>query len=65
LPVVPICRMHAALFGTPNHQHDSRRPAPLKRGASRSSRTLGAGCGGRERAHDERTRRGRRSRVVL
>ena len=36
-----------------------------KRGASRSSRTLGAGCGGRGSAFDERHRRGRRSRVVL
>jgi len=36
-----------------------------KRGASRSSRTLGAGCGGRGRAADERHGCGRRSRVVL
>jgi hypothetical protein len=36
-----------------------------KRGASRSSRTLGAGCGGRGSAPDERHGRGRRSRVVL
>jgi hypothetical protein len=36
-----------------------------KRGASRSSRTLGAGCGGRGSAGDEWHRRGRRSRVVL
>jgi hypothetical protein len=34
-------------------------------GRSRSSRTLGAGCGGREGAIDERRQRGRRSRVVL
>jgi hypothetical protein len=36
-----------------------------KRGASRSSRTLGAGCGGRGSAADERHGCGRRSRVVL
>ncbi len=36
-----------------------------KRGASRSSRTLGAGCGGRGSACDERHGCGRRSRVVL
>src|SRR5438874_13664893 len=35
------------------------------RGVSRSSRTLGTGCGGREGSADERCRRGRRSRVVL
>jgi hypothetical protein len=36
-----------------------------KRGASRSSRTLGAGCDGRDIAADECWYRGRRSRVVL
>src|ERR1700674_3581033 len=36
-----------------------------KRGASRSSRTLGAGGGGGGSAPDERHGRGRRSRVVL
>jgi len=35
------------------------------RGVSRSSRTLGTGCGGRESSADERCWRGRRSRVVL
>jgi len=38
---------------------------PTQRGVSRSSRTLGTGCGGRGRAGDERRARGRRSRVVL
>jgi hypothetical protein len=32
---------------TPNHPYNPRHPAPAKRGVSRSSRTLGAGCGGR------------------
>src|ERR1700727_1693522 len=32
---------------SPNQIHKPRRPALLKRGVSRSSRTLGAGCGGR------------------
>jgi len=38
---------------------------PSKRGASRSSRTLGAGCGGRGGARDGRDWCVRRSRVVL
>jgi hypothetical protein len=38
---------------------------PTQRGVSRSSRTLGAGCGGRERRLDECAMRGRPSRVVL
>jgi hypothetical protein len=38
---------------------------PHLRGVSRSSRTLGAGCDGREDAADEQRMRGRRSRVVL
>jgi hypothetical protein len=37
----------------------------MKRGVSRSSRTLGAGCDGRLGATDERVLSGRRSRVVL
>jgi hypothetical protein len=40
-------------------------PALLKRGASRSSRTLGAGCDGRKLREDDAHRCGRRSRVVL
>jgi hypothetical protein len=32
---------------TPKSAADSPRPVPLERGASRSSRTLGAGCDGR------------------
>jgi len=35
------------------------------RGVSRSSRTLGTGCGGRQGSADERCWGGRRSRVVL
>jgi hypothetical protein len=42
-----------------------RYPALTKRGASRSSRTLGAGCDGRDIAADECWCRGRRNRVVL
>jgi hypothetical protein len=34
----------------PNQIHKRRRPVLLTRGVSRSSRTLGAGCGGRGRA---------------
>jgi hypothetical protein len=49
----------------PNQLHHPRHPASSKRGASRSSRTLGAGCGGRVGAPDERSRYGRQSRVVL
>jgi hypothetical protein len=54
LPVVPICRRHFCLRRRANHRHFSARPAPLKRGASRSSRTLGAGCGGRYAARRRR-----------
>jgi hypothetical protein len=49
----------------PNHRLIPRCPAPHERGVSRSSRTLGAGCGGRGCAFDEQRKRGRRSRVVL
>jgi hypothetical protein len=35
------------LIVPPNQQHSPVCPVPLERGASRSSRTLGAGCGGR------------------
>src|SRR5262249_5522822 len=42
-----------------------RCPAFDKRDASRSSRTLGAGCDGRVGARDEAHERGRPSRVVL
>jgi hypothetical protein len=48
LPVVPICRNPTALPLPPNQRQISRRPVLTKRGASRSSRTLGAGCGGRD-----------------
>jgi hypothetical protein len=47
LPVVPTCRRRARLRRRANHEHFSARPAALKRGASRSSRTLAAGCDGR------------------
>jgi hypothetical protein len=48
LPVVPICRNPLVLPLPPNQRQISRRPVLTKRGASRSSRTLGAGCGGRD-----------------
>ena len=48
MPVVPICRNPSALPLPPNQRQISRRPVLTKRGASRSSRTLGAGCGGRD-----------------
>jgi hypothetical protein len=47
LPVVPICRNPSALPLPPNQRQISRRPVLDKRGVSRSSRTLGAGCDGR------------------
>ena len=47
LPVVPICRMHFRLSCRANHWSKLARLAPEKRGVSRSSRTLGAGCDGR------------------
>jgi hypothetical protein len=47
LPVVPICRNPTALPLHPNQRQISRYPVLTKRGVSRSSRTLGAGCGGR------------------
>jgi hypothetical protein len=42
-----LARKIFLFFRRPNQSYVSRCPAPLKRGASRSSRTLGAGCGGR------------------
>ena len=53
------------LIFSANQSHLPRRPALIKRGASRSSRTLGAGCDGRYGTQDEVRRSGRRSRVVL
>jgi hypothetical protein len=54
LPVVPFCRSRllfwfseSGLTLPPNQMHDPRVPHSIQRGASRSSRTLGAGCGGR------------------
>jgi hypothetical protein len=46
LPVVLICRRPLVLPKTPNQPHIRSVP-PHKRGVSRSSRTLGAGCNGR------------------
>ena len=65
LPVVPKCRRRTALISGANQRHFRRRPVPLKRGVSRSSRTLGVGCDGRDGTADERCHCGRRSRVVL
>jgi hypothetical protein len=53
LPVVPICRNPTALPLHSNQRQISRCPVLTKRGASRSSRTLGAGCGGCEGVVDE------------
>jgi hypothetical protein len=65
LPVVPKCRRRTALISGANQRHFRRRPVPLKRGVSRSSRTLGVGCDGRDGTADERCHCGRRSRSVL
>jgi len=46
-PVVPICRIPTGLISTPNQKHLPALSRLTKRGVSRSSRTLGAGCGGR------------------
>jgi hypothetical protein len=64
LPVVPVCRSGPILIyrnkldAAPKSRHDPRRPVLAMRGASRSSRTLGAGCDGRvgsQRANSART----------
>jgi hypothetical protein len=47
LPVAPPCRTQSRLPRRANHEHLSTHPAALKRGASRSSRTLAVGCDGR------------------
>jgi hypothetical protein len=47
LPVVPICRTSLALRCRANQNDALACLAPIKRGGSRSSRTLGAGCDGR------------------
>ena len=70
LPVVPMCRIPSGLPEHPNQWLPFIRPASTERGASRSSRTLGAGCDGRKASKrdfraDERCLCGRRSRVVL
>jgi hypothetical protein len=58
-PVVPICRIPSGLISTPNQKHFPALSRPTKRGVSRSSRTLGAGCDGRfgdaRRAAQKRT----------
>ena len=58
-------RRGAPLRRRPDTAHIDAIPRSKKRGASRSSRTLGAGCGGRGGASDEGACCGRRSRVVL
>ena len=70
LPVVPTCRIPSGLPKHPNQWLPFIRPASTKRGASRSSRTLEAGCDGRKVSKrdlraDERSLCGRRSRMVL
>jgi hypothetical protein len=47
LPVVPTCRTSLALRCRANQNDALACLAPIKRGGSRSSRTLGAGCDGR------------------
>jgi hypothetical protein len=44
-PVGPAKRF--VFSPNPNQRHIARRPGPITRGVSRSSRTLGAGCDGR------------------
>jgi hypothetical protein len=60
-----LIRKNILVRTSPKSLHKPRRLVLSKRGGSRSSRTLGAGCGGHERALDETCGRGRRSRVVL
>jgi hypothetical protein len=54
-----------SLFPTGKSSLHARPVPPHKRGASRSSRTLGAGCGGRGSVQTYALACGRRSRVVL
>ena len=61
LPVAPTCRKVLVLRFTPNHEHHPRCPALAERGASRSSRTLSAGCDGR----DSTSAQALRGRVML
>jgi len=65
LPVVPMCRIPTGIALTPKSERSSMPSRTHKRGVSRSSRTLGAGCDGRGVSADERQCRGRRSRMVL
>jgi hypothetical protein len=58
-------RKNILVLTSPKSLHNPRRLVPSKRGGSRSSRTLGTGCGGRGRALDETCGCGRLSRVVL
>ena len=53
LPVVPMCRIPSGLPEHPNQWLPFTCPASTKRGASRSSRTLAAGCDGRGMSADE------------
>ena len=54
LPVVPSCRRRFACLVGQIRCTDSAVPRSSKRGASRSSRTLGAGCDGRVDARRRR-----------
>ena len=70
LPVVPMCRIPTGIALTPKSERSSMPSRTHKRGVSRSSRTLGAGCDGRKVSKrdlraDERCLCGRRSRMVL
>src|ERR1700732_4793790 len=66
--ICPSCQS-AATGGidlTPNQIHICTIPCPSRGAFARSSRTLGAGCGGRGRCQRRLTLiRGRQSRVVL
>ena len=64
---VRVNPLHEKYFAFPETKSDiwSAPSRSHKRGASRSSGTLGAGCDGRFGAVDERGQGGRRNRVVL
>jgi hypothetical protein len=59
LPVVPICRRPLLLLVPPNHKHDPRRPASMKRGVTADRHETwvrdAMDAGGVERAHVART----------
>ena len=65
ISVQPLSKKYSLFTSDPNHLHGFVVP-PHKRGVSRSSRTLGAGCDGRGRCQKTNDiARGRQSRVVL